>query len=130
MALEHIQPEGLSRPTGYTHVVKTRGTVVFLAGQVSLDREGNIVGEGNFEAQARQVFSNLRAALASVGARPEHIAKTTTYLVGVTPEHRAALATVRSEFLPDPPPASTLIGVQSLARPEYLIEVEAIAVID
>ena len=64
MALEHIQPEGLSRPTGYTHVVRTKGTVVFLAGQVSLDSDGNIVGEGNFEAQARQVFSNLRAALA------------------------------------------------------------------
>ena len=130
MALEHIQPDGLSRPTGYTHVVKATGTLVFLAGQVSVDSEGNVVGAGDFEAQARQVFTNLRNALASVGAGPEHIAKTTTYLVGVTPEHRAALTVARSDFMPDPPPASTLIGVQALARPEFLIEVEAIAVID
>ena len=130
MPLEHIQPDGLSRPTGYTHVVKATGTVVFFAGQVSLDADGNIVGAGDFEAQARQVFTNLRNALASVGAGPQHIAKTTTYVVGMTPEHRAALGTARSEFMPDPPPTSTLIGVQSLARPEFLIEVEAIAVID
>ncbi len=130
MALEHTQPDGLSKPTGYTHVVKATGTVVFLAGQVSLDSDGNIVGAGDFEAQARQVFTNVRNALASVGAGPEHVAKTTTYIVGVTPEHRAALSAVRAEFLPDPPPTSTLIGVQALARPEFLIEVEATAVID
>ena len=130
MALEHIQPDGLSRPTGYTHVVKATGTVVFFAGQVSLDADGNIVGAGDFEAQARQVFTNLRAALASVGAGPEHIAKTTTYVVGMTPEHRSALRTVRAEFLPEPPPTSTLIGVQALAQADFLIEVEAIAVVD
>ena len=130
MALEHIEPDGLTRPTQYSHVVKAMGTIVFFAGQVPRDGEGNIVGVGDFEAQARQVYSNLRTVLASVGAGFEQVATTTTYVVGMTPEHRAALSAVRAEFEPEPRPADALIGVAALADPNYLLEVQAIAVID
>ena len=65
MALEHIQPDGLTRPTQYSHVVKATGTIVFFAGQVPRDSDGNIVAPGDFEAQARQVYGNLQKALAS-----------------------------------------------------------------
>ena len=130
MALEHIQPDGLARPTQYSHVVKTTGSVVFFAGQVPRDADGNIVAAGDIEAQARQVYGNLQKALASVGAGFEHVATTTTYVVGMTPEHRAAISAVRAEFEPEPRPAAALIGVAELADPNYLLEVQAIAVID
>jgi len=128
MALEHIQPEGLARPANYSHVVKGTGTIVFLAGQTPRDGDGNIGGD--FATQARQVFSNLRTALASAGAGFEHVATMTTYVVGMTPEHRAALTAVRNEFVPEPRPAAALIGVAELANPDFLIEIQAIAVID
>lgn len=128
--LERIQPEGLRRPPTYTPVVRTTGgTTVYISGQVSADAEGNVVGAGDFEAQARQVFSNLRLALASVGADFTHVAKITTYIVDYRPELRDTYGAARSEAMGDALPASTLIGVQALAVPEYLIEVEAIAVI-
>jgi len=130
VALEHIQPDGLAGPTQYSHVVKTTGSVVFFAGQVPRDADGNIVGAGDIEAQARQVYGNLQKALASVGAGFEHVATTTTYVVGMTPEHRAAISAVRAEFEPEPRPADALIGVAELADPNYLLEVQAIAVID
>ncbi|MDA0364483.1 MAG: RidA family protein [Chloroflexi bacterium] len=131
MSLEHIQPDGLARPTGYTHVVRARGgSTVYVSGQISADADGKVVGEGDFAAQARQVFANLRAALASVGAGFEHVAKMTTYIVNYTPELRPALVAARSEVMGDVAPASTLIGVQALAAPAYLIEVEVIAVLD
>jgi len=130
VALEHLQPESMHRPAGYTHVVTTSGRLVFLAGQVALDEAGEIVGAGDLEAQARQIFANIRTALAAVGATPAHIAKTTTYIVGLDAEKRAALAAARADFTPDPPPASTLLGVQSLARPEFLIEIDVVAVLD
>lgn len=131
MALEHIQPEGLSQPTGYTHVVRATGSATaYISGQVSVDASGNVVGEGDFEAQARQVFDNLRAALASVGATFEHVAKMNTYIVDYRPELRPALTAARAAVMGDRPPASTLIGVQALARPELMIEVEAVAVLD
>jgi len=131
MAIERIQPAGVSKPVGYTHVVRARGgSTVYIAGQVAADETGKVVGEGDFGAQARQVFANLRAALASVGAGFEHVVKTTTYIVNYTPDMRDALRAARAEGMGDNAPASTLIGVQALASPAYLIEVEAIAVLD
>jgi len=130
MALDHLQPEGMHRPAGYTHVVTTSGRLVFLAGQVALDEAGEVVGPGDLEVQARQVFANIRTALAAVGATPAHIAKMTTYMVGLDADKRAGLAAARGDFSPDPPPASTLLGVQSLARPEFLIEIDVVAALD
>ncbi len=131
MTLEHINPVGLRRPPGYTHVVRSSGgTTVYCAGQIAVDAEGNVVGEGDFEAQARQVFSNLNTALASVGATFDQVAKMTIYIVDYSPDLYPALQAARAEVVGDNPPASTLIGVQTLVFPELLIEVEVVAVLD
>lgn len=95
-----------------------------------VDLEGNIVGEGDFGAQARQVFANLRSALAAVGGDFSNLARMTTYIANYSPELREALGAARCEAMGDAHCANTLLGVQSLAVPGYLIEVEAIAVID
>lgn len=128
--IERIYPEGLRRPPTYTPVVRASGgTTVYISGQVSVDVEGNVVGVGDFAAQARQVFENLRLALASVGADFSHVVKMTSYVVDYSPELREAYGAARSAAMGDALPASTLIGVQALAMREYLIEVEAIAVV-
>lgn len=130
MTIDRIHPEGLRRPPSYTPVVRTTGgSTVYISGQISVDGEGNIVGEDDFAAQARQVFANLRLALASVDADFTHVVKMTTYIVNYTPALREALGQVRIQALGTSLPASTLIGVQALAAPEYLIEIEAVAVV-
>ena len=130
MPIERLNPVGLSQPTAYSHVVRaTGGSTVYLAGQTPIDAAGNVVGEGDFAAQARQVFANIRTALAAVGGDVSDLVRTTTYIVNYTPELREALAAARSEAFGDVKPASTLLGVQALANPAYLIEIEGIAVL-
>ncbi len=130
MTLERIYPDGLRRPPTYTPVVRaTGGTTVYVSGQVSVDVDGNIVGEGDFAAQARQVFANLRVALAAVGADFTNVVKMTTYIVNYDVALRDTLGEARTEAMADALPASTLIGVQALAVPEYLIEIEVVAVV-
>lgn len=131
MATEHINPAAVSKPTGYTHVVSADGSrIVFIAGQVPIDADGNVVGEGDLAAQAKQVFENLKACLDSAGATFNDVVKMTTFVVNYTPEDRQHIAAARAAYLPaDKPPASTLVGVQALARPEIRIEIEAVAVL-
>ena len=91
MALKRIAPEGIHEARGYTHVVKATGTTtVFISGQVGVSPDGAIAD--GFEAQARQAFANLRAALDSVGATPRDVAKITTFVVDYSPEKRAAMS--------------------------------------
>jgi enamine deaminase RidA (YjgF/YER057c/UK114 family) len=131
MALEIIQPEGLDSPQTYSHVVvATGGRLVFVAGQMSDDPEGNLVHPGDLAAQARQVFANLGQALAAGGARPEQVAKITIYVVGHRPEYLPVIEAARRTLFGDHKPTDTLLGVQTLAAPGYLIEVDAIAVVD
>lgn len=131
MAIKRLNPEGMHRPTGYTHVVEASGgRTIYIAGQISLDAEGQVVAPGDLEGQARQVFTNLRTALAAAGAGFEHVVKMNTYIVDYRPEMRDAYRAARGEFLSEDLPASTLVGVQALAQPDFLIEVEAIAVVD
>ena len=74
MTLELINPEGLSSPLSYTHVVAAKGSrLVFVAGQVADDANGNLVGDDDLAAQAHQAFANVGRALAAVGARPDHV---------------------------------------------------------
>ena len=122
---------GLSTPRGYTHTVSAAGsTTVYVAGQVAIGRDGQIVGPGDLGAQAKQVFENLKLALQAAGAGLTDLVKITTFVVNYKPEDRAIIAEVRAEYLsPDKPPASTLVGVQALAVEGLLIEVEAVAVI-
>lgn len=131
MSIERINPPGVvSTGGGYTHVVRAVGTrTLYISGQVGLDGQGRLAGD--FAAQARQVFANLRTCLAAAGANPSQVAKMTTYIVGYQAAvHRPALTAARAEVFGLHPPASTLVGVQALAVPELLIEVEAIAVLD
>jgi enamine deaminase RidA (YjgF/YER057c/UK114 family) len=105
--------------------------MVFISGQVSMDKEGRLVAAGDFAAQARQVYANLRAALEGAGATPRDVVKLTTYVVDYKPELRAQLAEARAGvFGTAELPASTLVGIQALAEPGYLLEVEAIAITD
>lgn len=126
-----IKPEGLSNNPAYTHVVAaTGGTTVYISGQVAVDASGATVGAGDLEAQTRQVMENLKVALAAAGATFDDVVKITTYVVGYEPSMRPVIAGVRGAYLSgDNPPASTLVGVQALAAPEWLIEIEAIAVV-
>lgn len=129
--LRHLNPKALYRPRGYSHVVEATGPgrIVYVAGQLGLDREGNVVGvPGDFRAQAEQTFQNLRAALAEVGASFDDVVKLNNYLVGI--EHLPALREVRDAHLNlSTPPASTTIAISDLARDGALIEIEAVAVL-
>jgi enamine deaminase RidA (YjgF/YER057c/UK114 family) len=124
-----INPEGMHRPTGYTHVVEvTAGRPVYISGQVALDGAGELVGPGDVAAQARQVFENLRSALGSVGASFQQVVKLTFYLVDAT--QMPAVREVRDQFLDTArPPASTAVEVRRLIRDDLLIEVEAVAML-
>ncbi|HET9038858.1 MAG TPA: RidA family protein [Gemmatimonadales bacterium] len=123
----YINPPGLTRPSGYTHVVvSSDGRTVYVAGQVAFDSAGQVVGPGDFRAQAAQVFSNLGRALASVGATFGDVMKTTTYITDV--RNLGMLREARARYFDAArAPANTLIPVSALARPELLLEIEAVA---
>jgi enamine deaminase RidA (YjgF/YER057c/UK114 family) len=116
-------------PTGYSHLAAiSTGRLVFISGQVALDIDGRLVGNGDFRSQARQVFENLRAALESVGGSFRNVVKLNTYFVDAAglPHFRA----IRDEYVNTTnPPASTAVQVVRLFRPEFLLEVEAVAVV-
>src|SRR5215831_8804851 len=127
--LTHIAaPEGVATGTGYTQVITGSGRLVAVSGQVALDEHGEVVGKGDPQAQARQVFENLRRCLAAAGATFSDVIKLTYYVTDVA--YLPAIRTVRSEFVDtDRPPASTAVQVVALFRPEILLEVEAFALV-
>jgi 2-iminobutanoate/2-iminopropanoate deaminase len=123
-----INPPGIAKPTGYTHVVKASGTLVFIAGQVGLDPEGNIAGPGDFRQQTEQVFRNLDTALKAAGAEFKDVVKMNIYVLDTS--QLPVLREIRDRYVNTAnPPASTLVAVGRLARPEFLVEIEAIAVL-
>jgi enamine deaminase RidA (YjgF/YER057c/UK114 family) len=124
-----INPPSLAKPTGYTHVVVAPdGRTVYVAGQVALDSTCQVVGSGDFRSQAEQVFRNLDRAMTSVGGSLQDVVKTTTFITDL--KYLPALREVRAKHLDAArPPASTLLVVSSLARAEFLIEIEAVAVL-
>ncbi len=131
MTLEPINPHTLPTHQSYTQVIAATGNrVVFVAGQVAEEAQGNIVGAGDVGAQARQAFANLGRALAAAGAKPEQVARITIYVVHLRPEHLAHISAARIAVFGDHKPTDTLLGVEALADPGYLIEVDAIAVVD
>jgi enamine deaminase RidA (YjgF/YER057c/UK114 family) len=132
MAHKYTNPDAVSKPGAYTHVVEaTGGRIVFISGQVALDKDGNVVGAGDLAKQTEQVFQNLQACLAGAGATFADVTKMTTFIVGYQAgRDRAILGAVRQKYLPpENPPASTLIGVYALATPEIMIEIEETAVL-
>ncbi len=124
-----INPKSLVKPTGYTHlVIAPDGRTVYVAGQVAFDSAGKVVGEGDFAAQAEQVYRNLQRALESVGGSMADLIKTTTFITDLA--GLPALREVRLRHLDKArPPANTLLVVSGLARPELLIEIEGVAVL-
>jgi len=126
-----LSPPALSKPPGYSHVVEVvgPGRIIYLAGQLSFDADGNLVGPGDFRAQAEKTFENVKAALAAVGAGVENLVKINSYIVAIE-KHVSIFRDVRNRHLNMvAPPASTAVGVPALARPGALIEIEAIAVL-
>ena len=132
MPKKYTNPAGVSKPVGFTHVVEATGAtrLIYVAGQTAADADGNVVGVGDFKAQVQQVYENVKTCLESHGASFADVVKTTTFIVNYDAAvHRPVLTEIRTQYMPaENPPASTLLGVQGLARPEFLVEVEAIAV--
>jgi enamine deaminase RidA (YjgF/YER057c/UK114 family) len=128
--LKFANPDGIAKPNGYTHVVEMTGPgrTIYIAGQLGYDTTGKRAGEsGDFTAQATQCFENLRIALASVGAGFQHVVKLNNYLTNIS--HLPLFRDVRNKYITGTPPASTTIEISKLARPDALLEVEAIAVV-
>ena len=110
---------------------RKRSAAQYTAGQVSIDEHGAPVGAGDFAAQTAQAMRNVGLALAAAGAGYADIVKITTYVVDYKPEDRAVIGAARGPFFADAArPASTLVGVSALALPEWLVEIEAVAVVD
>ena len=133
MSKEIFSPATLPPPTGYSHVAKVnKGTLVYIAGQVSSDASGKLVGEGDFGAQAERVFANVKLAVEAGGATMADIVKMNTYIVAaVDPADVPKMRAVRGRYFGSgTPPASTLVYVSRLAQPGWLIEVEVVAAID
>jgi 2-iminobutanoate/2-iminopropanoate deaminase len=124
---QEYRVDGLPEPfSHYTDAVRA-GDLLFVSGSVSIDAEGSVVGVGDVVAQARQVFENIGRCLAAAGASFADVVKVTTFLTDI--HDRARINPVRQEFFGDARPASTLVEVSALVLPEFLIEVEAVAVV-
>ena len=124
--LERINPQGLSTPQTYSHIVKA-GKLIFLAGQVGALADGKVAGAGMKE-QTEQSLRNLQTALKSQGLDFSHVAKITVYTTSISEFRAQDVADVRAKFFGANRPASTLVQIQQLASPEYKVEIEAIAV--
>lgn len=134
MSREAINPESLygSLEYGFSHAIRADGgTLVHCAGQVGWDKDYQLVGAGDVGAQARQALRNLKDVLAAAGATPADVVRLRTYVVNHRPEYLEPVGAALAEFYADAvPAANTWIGVQSLALPDFLIEIEATAQID
>jgi enamine deaminase RidA (YjgF/YER057c/UK114 family) len=129
--VEHPRPEGLLHNPAFSQVVVSSGIrTIYTAGQVSIDERGALVGADDLAAQTAQAMHNVGLALAAAGATYANIVKITTYVVNYRPEHRAVIGKARAPFFAGgTPPASTLVGVSALALPDWLVEIEAVAVL-
>lgn len=127
--LEKLCAPTVYDPPGYSQIIKVTGaqTLVFLAGQVPYDSKGGVAHVGDFTAQARAVFGAVKAHLETAGAKLTDVVKITTYVTDV--RYRQDFRVVRDEFFGTRGPASTMVQVASLSHPDYMIEVEAIAVV-
>lgn len=124
MRREDVAVRGVHKTTGYSHAAKAGG-LVFVAGQVAQDAEGVLVGRGDIEAQTVQVFENLKAVLASAGATFDDVVKLTTYTTSLA--YRPKIAEIRARYFKTYFPPNTFVVVSSLATPDYLLEIEAVA---
>jgi enamine deaminase RidA (YjgF/YER057c/UK114 family) len=128
---ELLIPNTMPKSVGYSQVATvTGGTLVFVSGQVALDTSGNVVGKDDFRAQVQQVFENLKAAMEAAGGTFDDVVKLNSYLVDLAPSHLTEFREVRDKYVNvKNPPASTAVQIQRLFRSEFLVEIEAVAVV-
>ncbi len=126
MTRQTFFPNPQNKPSGFSPAARV-GNTVFSAGQVSTDENGNLVGEGDARAQAEQCLKNVEAAISAAGASIDDVVKITTFLVNV--EDYSDYAAARLQLFPENGPASSTVIIKALVRPEFLIEIEAIAVV-
>jgi enamine deaminase RidA (YjgF/YER057c/UK114 family) len=125
---EKLNPPGVHTPqANYSHVARV-GNTLYISGQVPVDPDGNVVGRGDAEAQAERCFRNLIAIVEHFGGTADNIMKMTTYITNW--EFRAQVAKARDRLLSPPYPASTLVVISALASADFLVEIEAVAVLD
>ena len=132
MSRQSIQPDKLfdSSPYGFSQVVACSGqSLVYCAGQTANDKDLNFLGAGDLKVQLEASLENVRIALAAAGAEPRDVVSIRTYIVDYTPEYLDIISPVMNDFFVDNLPASTLVGVQALALPHFMCEIEATAVV-
>ena len=129
--VQYINPDGLSKNPAFTNVIVVTGSVktVYIGGQNALDASGTIIGKGDIKAQTVQVLKNIQAALSASGAQPEHVIKWTLYVVQGQPLQAGFEAFQQFWGRRPNPPAITMAFVAGLANPDFLVEMEAIAVV-
>ena len=132
VSTQHLQPASLAANETFSQVVVASGSrLIFTSGQVAVDADNKLVGGDDLGAPTTQAMKNLVTALAAAGASFENVVKTTTFVVGYRPDQRKQITDAKMPFYKgNSPPASALIGVAALADPAWLIEIEAIAVVD
>ena len=124
--IERLNPAGMTQPTAYSHLVKF-DEILFIAGQVALDGDGNVIGEGDMAAQVRQGLENLTTVLASQGADFSNVVKINIFTTDI--DGFLQTSDIRREYFAGHAPASTLVQIERLARPVFLVEIEAIAIV-
>lgn len=133
MSIERVNPKELydSLKFGFSHATLQKGgKTLHLAGQVGWDAQTNVVGPGDYAAQARQALANLKVVLKAAGCTPADVIRVRTYVVNHSPDKLGPIIGEMMAFYGDTTPApNTWIGVQSLALPDFLIEIEAIAAV-
>ena len=125
--IERLNPPGTSQPTAYTQLVRA-GKTLYFAGQTAVNEKGELNGKGDMRAQVRQVYENLKSLLASQGATFDHLVKITIYTLNIDEFRKAG--DIREEYTGGRAPASTLLQIDRLASPDYLVEIEGIAVLE
>ncbi len=129
MPREIIQPKGIPDPRPRFAQVVKHGKLIFVAGQTAVDANGNVVGKGDIEAQTRQVLENIKKCLAAAGATFDQVVKINVYSTNLD-AHLGVIAKLRQEYFTKGPVASTTVQVSRLVHPDWLLEIEAIAVLD
>ncbi len=133
-SIEYIQPQGLPDLTRYhlsQVVTSTRSKTIYISGQTARDKDGNLVGGDNLEKQMVQSLSNIQSALKEVGASMQDVVRLEIYLVDWSSDKLPAYQAAMKQFFdPEHLPANTLLGIEKLSFPQFLVEITAIAVID
>ncbi len=127
--VKFINPETLPKPSGYTHVVEAgKGRTIYLSGQIPVDHSGKTIGRGDFRAQTVQVFENIKAGLEAVGASFKDVVKINIYVTDIS--QLSVFREVRDKYVnTENPPASSMVEIRRLVREEFLVEIDATAVL-